>query len=565
MLKRALQWFRLLAFLAFAIVPAAPLLRADVPGSSPATQPASRRAPLIFQGKTLLYFQENVRSITPEERAHLVELRLERITGDSSVTLESIGVQEEADVSEIVAGDHSILPVTDADASAAGRGRSELAQEYAGIVREAIRAAREETGLRSRTQEFVSLFLATAALVLLLLGIDRGKRWLLGKLEDWRGTLLRPIKIQGLEIVPAERVEKLATGAIRGVGLLIVLLLLYAYFPLVLSFFPETRNLAAGFLGYILDPLRTLGGAFIAYLPSLLFVLVVAVITRYVLKAVRLVFDALGQQVLAFKGFHPEWAQTTYSIVRLMILAFAAVVVFPYLPGSSSPAFQGITIFLGILVSLGSSSAVANVVAGTILTYMRPFKVGDFVRITDTLGTVLEKDLLITRIRTIKNVEITVPNSLVLGSHIVNYSASVGDPHVILHTTVTIGYDAPWRKVHELLIAAAEGTGEILREPKPFVLQTSLDDFYVTYELNAYTDKPHDMAIIYSCLHENIQNRFNEGGVEIMSPHYTQLRDGNKVTIPEPYLPAGYEPGGLRIRKVGEGEAEGGKGSRGGA
>jgi small-conductance mechanosensitive channel len=352
--------------------------------------------------------------------------------------------------------------------------------------------------------------------------------------------------------------DQVLAGVVRGANLIALLLLFYFYLTLVLSVFPQTRNFAVGFLGYILDPLRILGTGLVSYLPNLLFVLVAIVITRYILKATHVFFAAIERQTLKFTGFHPEWAQTTYAMVKMLFIAFVAVVIFPYLPGASSPAFQGISIFLGVLLSLGSSSAVANMVAGIILTYMRPFRVGDIVKIVDTAGIILEKNMLLTRIRTIKNVEITIPNSLVLGSHIVNYSASVGEPHLIVHTSVTIGYDAPWRKVHELLIGAAAATEEILQEPRPFVLQRSLDDFYVTYELNAYTDKPQRMAAIYSRLHENIQDRFNEAGVEILSPHYTQLRDGNKITVPEDYLPAGYEPGGLRIRKVGgEGERPG--------
>jgi small-conductance mechanosensitive channel len=187
---------------------------------------------------------------------------------------------------------------------------------------------------------------------------------------------------------------------------------------------------------------------------------------------------------------------------------------------------------------------------------MRPFKIGDRVRIADTTGDVVERTLLVTRIRTIKNVDITVPNAMVLSSHIVNFSSSAQDRGVILHTGVTIGYDAPWRKVHELLIAAAADTEGVLDNPKPFVFQTALDDFYVHYEINAYTEKPNEMARIYSDLHQNIQDKFYEAGVEIMSPHYGALRDGNRVAIPDEHLPKGYHPPAFRVmRPKGETDA----------
>ncbi|MDH5275865.1 MAG: mechanosensitive ion channel family protein, partial [Gammaproteobacteria bacterium] len=233
--------------------------------------------------------------------------------------------------------------------------------------------------------------------------------------------------------------------------------------------------------------------------------------------------------------------------------ALTAVVIFPYLPGSGSPAFQGVSIFLGVLFSLGSTSAIANVVAGLVLTYMRPFRNGDRVKIADTVGDVLERDLLVVRVRTIKNVDVTIPNSMVLSNHIINFSACARDPGLILHSSVTIGYDAPWRQVHDLLTAAASRTPGIEKEPAPFVLQTALDDFYVRYELNATTSTPNRMAEIYSELHANIQDAFNEAGVEIMSPHYVAARDGSQSTIPADHLPASYIAPPFRILPVGPG------------
>ena len=245
--------------------------------------------------------------------------------------------------------------------------------------------------------------------------------------------------------------------------------------------------------------------------------------------------------------------------MRFLILAFVAVVIFPYLPGSESPAFRGISIFLGVLFSLGSTSAVANIVAGTILTYTRAFRVGDRIQIADTTGDVVEKTLLATRVQTIKNELITVPNAMVLGSHITNFSAaSAGGRELILHTTVTIGYDAPWRTIHELLIAAALRTEGILKEPAPFVLQTALDDFYVHYEINGFTGQPAQMAVTYAQLRQNIQDSFNEAGVEIMSPHFSSLRDGNRKAIPDPYLPGTYAAPSFRVMNPRSGPAAAG-------
>jgi small-conductance mechanosensitive channel len=326
-----------------------------------------------------------------------------------------------------------------------------------------------------------------------------------------------------------------------------VIILLDVYITFVLRQFPWTQEIAASLTGYVLAPLTHIAQGFLDYLPNIFFVAITILVTYLVTKCVHFFFNEVGRGTITLGGFQPEWADSSYKIVRFLIIAFSLVVIFPYLPGSESPAFKGVSVFLGVLLSLGSSSVISNVIAGVILTYTGAFKLGDRVKIADTVGDVLEKTLLVTRVRTIKNVDITIPNALVLGSHVINYSSSAQAFGLILNTTVTIGYDAPWRKVHEALLTAAKATEHILPLPEPFVLQTALNDFYVSYELNAYTDKSHGMARIYSALHQNIQDRFNEAGIEIMSPHFSALRDGNQTTIPTDYLPEDYHPPTFRV------------------
>jgi small-conductance mechanosensitive channel len=229
------------------------------------------------------------------------------------------------------------------------------------------------------------------------------------------------------------------------------------------------------------------------------------------------------------------------------VFALVLVIIFPYLPGAKSPAFQGISIFAGILLSIGSSSAVANVIAGAILTYMRALSVGDWVKIGDVVGEVEEKSLLVTRILTQKQETITIPNATVMNGSVMNFTREAKITGVIFHTTVTIGYDAPWRKVHELLLKAALDTKDVLHEPAPFVLQNALNDFYVAYELNAYTGVPRNMQFIYSDLHQNIQDRFNAAGVEICSPHFSALRDGNTVAMPPNYTSQDHASRAFRV------------------
>jgi small-conductance mechanosensitive channel len=330
---------------------------------------------------------------------------------------------------------------------------------------------------------------------------------------------------------------------------MVVLILLQTYAVQVLRLFPETREASTTFTVWLLDRISEFGAAAVAYLPNLLLLIVLGAVTYYVLRANSLLFNEIGSGKLQVTGFHADWARPTAGLVRVLILMLAAVVMFPYLPGARTPAFQGISIFLGALLSFGGSSAVANAVAGTILTYMRSFQLGDWVRIGDVTGEITEKSLLVTRVRTPKNEIVTIPNSTVMNGSVMNYSGQARTTGVVFHTTVTIGYDAPWRTVHELLVSAAFATNDIEPSPKPFVLQTALNDFYVSYELNAYTRNPNRMPAIYSELHQHIQDKFNEAGVEIMSPHYSQLRDGNQTTTPAHYLPTDYKAPGFRVEK----------------
>ncbi|MCB0493845.1 MAG: mechanosensitive ion channel, partial [Cyclobacteriaceae bacterium] len=294
------------------------------------------------------------------------------------------------------------------------------------------------------------------------------------------------------------------------------------------------------------------------YIPNLFTIGVIYLVTKYVVQFIEFMAGEIEKGSLVISGFYPDWAKPTFGIVKVLMYAFMFIVIFPYLPGSDSEIFRGVSVFLGVLFSLGSSTAIGNMVAGLVITYMRPFKIGDRIKIGEVTGLVLEKSTLVTRIRTIKNEDITIPNATILSGHTVNYTTSAKELGLILHTTVTIGYDVPWPKVHDLLIRSAQDAQGILKDEhkKPFVLQTSLDDFYVAYQLNAYTDQPEIMALIYSNLHQQIQDKFAEAGVEIMSPHFGAIRDGNAVNIPADYLPKDYKAPSFNVTGFGNKEKQ---------
>ena len=487
---------------------------------------------VTFRGQRLFEVRSSVDTLTPAERAGAIEARLGAIAAGPSRVLDAVHVVERERTSDLMAGEHFVLSVTDADAHPTGRTRQQLAADYAQRLRLAL--ASEFSG-RSLRGISIGLGLTTLATILLivvfrLMGrfVPRVERQIVG----WEGTVIRGLRIQGMEFVTAARVTQATVRAVRAARWLVMLIAAALYLQAVLGFFPWTRGFAQEVFEYGWGAVRTVLLGIGGYLPKLFSIAVIVIVARYVIGGARLVFDAVGRGDIRLAGFHVEWAKPTFQIARFLMLAFAAVIVFPYLPGSDSPAFQGVSIFLGVLLSLGSTSAVANIVAGVVLTYMLPFRSGDRVKIADTVGDIMEQNLLVVRVRTIKNVEITIPNSTVLGHHIINYSRNAQEQGLILHSTVTIGYDVPWRTVHELLIGAAGKTPDIVAEPAPFVLQTSLDDFFVSYEVNAYTDEPSRMAVIYSDLHGRIQDEFAAAGVEIMSPHYFAARDGNAAAIP---------------------------------
>lgn len=397
----------------------------------------------------------------------------------------------------------------------------------------------------------VFTIIATVVLIIALRVFQQIYLRIVAATESWRGTRIRSLKIQRVEILSAANMVEVLLAATKGTRVIVLALTLYFYISSVLGFFPWTRGVSAQLFGYVLSSFVAVAKAFADFIPNIVSIAVIVVVTRYIIKLISLLFTGLERGAMTIAGFHRDWAEPTYKIVRFLVIVFAAIACFPYIPGSQSEGFRGISVFLGLLISLGSAAAIGNIIAGVVLTYMRPFRLGDRVKIADTVGDVMERTLLVTRIRTIKNVDVTIPNSMVLGSHLINFSACSREQGLILHTSVTIGYDAPWKTVHGLLIAAARSTSNILAEPQPFVLQTSLDDFYVTYEINAYTDQPNLMAATYGELHQNIQDQFNEAGVEIMSPHYGQIRDGNQTTIPEQYLPKNYQAPSFRIGPLG--------------
>ncbi|MGB3729374.1 MAG: mechanosensitive ion channel family protein, partial [Thermodesulfobacteriota bacterium] len=384
----------------------------------------------------------------------------------------------------------------------------------------------------------IATFLA-AIIFILVRGITR---FLEKKVLSLHFQKIRSLRFQNQEILTGPQIAWGISKLFRWFRYFAYLIIFYLYINTIFSFFPKTRGVSAKLFDYFIDAVGFVLTAVWDYIPNLLTLFVIFAFGFYLIKLMRLFFRGVEEGRISLSGFYPEWASPTFAISRFLVIAFLIIVAFPYLPGKDSPAFQAVSIFFGVLISLGSTGAVSNVVAGIVLTYMRAFKIGDTVQIADTNGDIVEKTMFVTRIRTVKNVEITVPNAMVLNDHIINYSALAENEGLVLHSKVTIGYDVPWKEVHDLLKAAAYATEGLEKEPEPFVLQTALNDYYVEYEINAYTKLPRIMSRTYNELHRNIQDKFNEAGVEIASPSITMYRDGNQPNIPDDYLPKESKP-----------------------
>ncbi|WP_416867029.1 MAG: mechanosensitive ion channel domain-containing protein [Imperialibacter sp.] len=479
--------------------------------------------------------------VMPRERAINISRKIELLYDDDSFEPDSLFVTLNESTADITFGEMILMSVTDTDALWMGKEKDKLANEYAASISQAISTERDNNNWKNILLRIflTALILAgTFGIIYLLNKLFRQLNLWLIKNSD---SLFHGLKFRDYEFLPPKRELDLSLQLGVLLKWAVFGIIMYFSLPLLFSVFPFTRGWATTLFSWVWEPAKSIIMSVLRYLPNIFSIAVIYMATQYSIKFIKFLAMEIEAERLKFTGFYADWAMPTFNIIKVLLYAFMFVVIFPYLPGSDSKIFQGVSVFLGVLFSLGSSTAIANAVAGLVITYMRPFKVGDRVKIDDIVGDVVEKSLLVTRIRTPKNEDITVPNASILGGKTVNYTSSSKQLGLILHTTVTIGYDVPWKQVHELLIAAALATDGINNDHPPFVLQTSLDDYYVSYQLNAYTSEPNKMPRTYSDLHQNIQDKFNAGGVEILSPHYRALRDGNMVTTPADYLPKDYQ------------------------
>ncbi|MBO3698709.1 mechanosensitive ion channel family protein [Roseivirga sp. E12] len=512
----------------------------------------SKSTKVAFGADSSFYLYNGIGPYSLESRSARIKSALETF-GDSEFDASMISIEKSTDENDIFYKEQFVMTVTAQDAKALGLSKNAATQYYTDMLLSFNKKEEKETlALKSL---IINIGIALSIIILFVIGLryfNRLFRLLYMKINGQKGKLLTGFKIKTYELLTEEKQVLFLTYVAKGLRLAVLILIIYLLLPVLFSLFPWTQDIATTLFGYILDPLKSIGSKFLDFIPNLLTIAVIWFVTRYILKVLLFFKDEVARGKLELPGFYPEWAKPTYNIIKILVIALSFIAIWPLLPMSDSEIFKGVSTFIGLLVALGGAGAISNVIAGLVITYMRSFKIGDRVKIGDVMGDVKEKSLLNTRIKTIKNEIITIPNSQMLNSHTINYTTANDEEGLILNTTITIGYDVPWRKVHDVLIEAALETEFIKKLPKPYVLQTSLDDFYVSYQLNARTREIHKMAVIYSEMHKNIQDKCNEAGIEILSPHYGAQRDGNHSTIPQEHLPDNYQAPWFRLKNITE-------------
>lgn len=499
---------------------------------------------------TIFVIYTRIGSSNASERAQAITHKIRKLYENDLFSKDSLIMIKNESGYDIAYKDEIIMSVTEYDS----KWYNENPEKIAGLC---LTKIRDSVIQEKEKMSFVNILkrIGLAVLVIIIIGllmylINILFRKSAMKITESQNAFVSGLKIGNINILKPKQHKNLILKANSVFRFIVKLIVLYIALPVLFSIFPSTKSYAETLISWVLTPAGKILNGIIDFLPNLITIAVIYLFTHYTIKSLKYFADEIESGDISVKGFYKDWSKPTFNILKFILYAFMMVLIFPYLPGSESEAFKGVSVFIGVLFSFGSTSAITNIVAGLVITYMRAFQLGDVIKIGDVTGIVTEKTLLVTRIKTVKNEDISIPNSTVLSSHTVNYTANAKNPGLIIHTTVTIGYDVPWKKMHEALICAALRTELILKEPKPFVLQTSLDDFYVSYQINAYTEAADKQPLVYSDLHANIQDCCNEAGIEIMSPHYRNVRDGNMTTIPTDYLPEDYIPPSFSIRNT---------------
>jgi len=485
-------------------------------------------APVVIEGETL--FMVRGSSVLPAtERAAHVEERIYALTELPESTPLRFAVRPNEFGLAVFANSTMITVVTETDAEFEQFEIETLAQLQAEAIEAAIKNYWLGRSNEARVDSALGAVGWTVGFLIVTLLFFRRRHKLNRAVARLTERQFTQVEEATKSIVRGEAVARLVSFASNLVLWIIYLFVLYYYLSAVLLSFAETRPFAQILLDYVSEPLVSIILGFLGYIPSLIMLGIIALITRYAIRGVRIILDNVEAGIFEWKNFEPHWVNPTYNIARVGIIAIAIVFAYPHIPGSDSRAFQGLTILAGIIVSLGSNTVVSNMMAGLFVVYRRSTNIGDRIKVGNQIGDVVEIKLMETLVKSIKNEMISIPNAQLLNSEVINYSRTIDGRGLMVHTTVGIGYEEPQEKIEAMLIEAANRTSHLKLSPKPFVLMTVLADYAINYQINAFTTRGSSLPQIYSDLHRNIVKVFSENGVQIMTPSYIADPDEPKV------------------------------------
>lgn len=538
----------LLAALLASALPAAGADGGGPPSAAPVAPSASAPVGRVMLGnREVAVLRATVLGVGAPERARLASDRIAAVVEQG--VRDGVAVNGEPYGKVLSIGGRGLLILTPGDLDEA---RGETLDRAADAARQkltlALEEARERRSLPHLLRAVGWSLLGTLVLVVGLVAVERSRRWLLEKAVAAARERMRAMHVPGA-LLESDHVYIGTKRGLLFVARVVELAGVYVWLAFILERFAWTRPWGEQLGTWFLGTLSALGLGALKAVPGLAVIAVIYFATRFLVKLVGLFFKAVEEGRVEVSPALAETAQPTRKIVTVVIWVFALIMAYPYLPGSGSEAFKGVSVMVGLMVSLGSTALIGQLASGFMLMYSRTVKVGDFVRAGDVEGTVVALGLFATKIRTLKQEEVTIPNGVLAGMVTRNYSRQL-DPHgIILGTSVTIGYDTPWRQVEGLLLLAAERTEGLRKEPAPWVVQRSLSDFYVDYELCAYVEDPRERPLVLSALHAAIQDAFNEFGVQIMSPHYEADPEGAKLVPTEKWSEAPAVPDASASRR----------------
>ncbi len=510
--------------------PAAAQDTSPAPSPEQTEQDEAFKAPVIVDGDTLFHIRGSSALPAPE-RAENIQNAIISVAESSENPDVAITFEDTELGTRILADGVRITVVTEADADLDQIDLKVLTVLHADAIREAIRSYRANRTDEARVSgaiEAGAWTLGFAAFVVAILWLHRRiRRRTLALVRRY----LRDVEEATAKSVQAEAIAALIRYALSFILLVIFFLGFYYYLSFVLLAFAETRYFAQLLLTHLTEPVLLIFKGILSYIPNLIMLGLITWVTLYIIKGMRVFFNAVEAGTFDLGDFERHWVNPTFNIARVVVILIALVFAVPYIPGSDSAAFQGLTILVGAMLSLGANSVVSNMLAGLFVIYRRSTSLGDRIQIGDHIGDVVQIKLMETHLRSIKNELISIPNAQLMNSDVVNFSKPTNGNGLLVHTTVGIGYEEPPEKVEAMLIEAALRTKGLKTRPEPFVLWTALADYAINYQINAYTTRGNSIPKIRSDLHRNIVSVFNENSVQIMTPSYM-------ADPPEPKIPS---------------------------